>query len=578
MRRRAAFSSFFGGGELTATLWLFRREFTTVGALSMATNILMLTPTLYMLQVFDRVMVSQSKLTLLAVSLITLFLFAVLAITEWARSRLLVRTGVRFDEVLNTRVFKASFEAALGRTGGNPAKAFADLTHIRQFLTGSGVFAFFDAPWTPIYIFVMYLLHPALGALALVFSLILAGTTWLSHRFTRHATASVLKATDEVNAYTHSKLRNAETIEALGMRDPLRRRWVGHQNRLLRADMRSQDLNMRLQAIGKFVRYSMQSLMLGAGALLVIQGELTLGGMIAANVLMSRALAPIDLIASSWKSFISARTAFRSLDDLLRSNPARDTQAIHAPPVGQVRIDNLVAGVPGRGQPILRGLSADFRAGESVAIIGPTGSGKSTLARALIGTWPASRGRVLLDGEPIESWDRGELGPHIGYLPQEIEMLEGTIAENIARFGAIDSGKVIEAAKRTGIHDMILRFPAGYDSPMGEMGGLLSGGQRQRIGLARAVYGSPALVVLDEPDANLDEAGDAALAETLRQLKRMGKTVFLITHRMTVVTAVDSILLLVNGEIRLAGPREQVLAALRPPAAPPASASAPQLA
>jgi ATP-binding cassette subfamily C exporter for protease/lipase len=571
-------TGFFRASELTGTLWSFRREFMSVGMLSMATNILMLTPTLYMLQVFDRVMASQSGLTLLAVSLITLLLFAVMAVAEWARSRLLVRAGVRFDEVLNTRVFKASFEAALNHSGGNPAKAFADLTRIRQFLTGSGVFAFFDAPWTPIYIFVMYLLHPELGAVALVFSLVLVGITWLSHVLTRRATASVLIATDEVNAYTHSKFRNAETIEALGMRDPLRRRWVSHQNRLLRADVRSQDLNMRLLAVSKFVRYSMQSLMLGAGALLVIQGKLTIGGMIAANVLMSRALAPIDLIAGSWKSFIAARTAFLSLDNLLRSNPVRDTHASHPPPVGQVRIENLLATVTGREQAILRGLSANFQAGECVAIIGPTGSGKSTLARALVGIWPQCQGRVLLDGEPIQSWDRGELGPHIGYLPQDIEMLEGTIAENIARFGAVDSGKVIEAAKRTGIHEMILRFPAGYDTPLGAVGGMLSGGQRQRIGLARAVYGSPALIVLDEPDANLDDAGDAALAEALRQLKRLGKTVFLISHRMNIVTAADSILLLVNGEIRMVGPRVEVLAALRPPPVPPASASTPQLA
>jgi ATP-binding cassette subfamily C exporter for protease/lipase len=569
--------TFFQRSELTATLWSFRREFMVVGVFSMVANILMLTPTLYMLQVFDRVMISQSGLTLLALSLITLFLFAVMAFSEWARSRLLVRAGVRLDEELNSRVFNASFEAALNQAGRNPVQAFADLTNIRQFLTGNGIFAFFDAPWTPIYLIVVYMLHPFLGGVALMFALILAGLTYVIHRITHESTASVLKTTGDVNAYVHSKLRNAEVIEALGMLDNLRLRWKNRQIQHLHAASASQELNRRLQAISKFVRYSQQSLMLGAGALLVIDGELTPGGMIAANVLMARALAPIDLITNSWKSFITARSAFDSLEALLGANPERNARAIHAAPAGHVQIENLVAMAAGREQPILRGLSADFPAGEIIAIIGPSGSGKSTLARALVGIWPQRQGRVLLDGEPIESWERSELGPHVGYLPQDIELLEGSIAENIARFGAIDPEKVIDAAKRTGIHDMVLRFPKGYDTPMGEAGNMLSGGQRQRIGLARAVYGNPALIVLDEPNANLDDAGEAALIEVLRYLKSIGKTIFLITHRMNIIGAVDRILLLVDGQIRLYGPRAEVIAALKPPAATqPSPGAAPQ--
>jgi ATP-binding cassette subfamily C exporter for protease/lipase len=569
--------AFFQRSELTQTLWSFRREFLVVGLFSLVANLLMLTPTLYMLQVFDRVMVSRSDLTLYALSLVALFLFAVMAFSEWARSRLLVRAGVKLDERLNDRIFNASFEAALNRAGRNPARGFADLVHLRQFLTGNGIFAFFDAPWSPIYLLVIFLMHPMLGWLATVFAAILAGLAYLNHRLTLESTAKVLETAGQVNTYVHAKLRNAEVIEAFGMLNHLRRRWLNRESQHLHAASTSQELGQWLQSFSKFVRLSQQSLMLGAGALLVVNGELTTGGMIAANVLMSRALAPIDLITSTWKSFIAARTAFESLEKLLSANPERSTRTVHPTPEGHMRIENLIATVPGRQQPILKSLTADFPAGEVVGIIGPSGSGKSTLARALVGIWPGREGRVLLDGEPIESWERSELGPHVGYLPQDIELLEGTIAENIARFGALDSDKVIAAAKRTGVHDMILRFPRGYDTEMGVAGGMLSGGQRQRIGLARALYGDPAVVVLDEPNANLDDLGEAALVETLKYLKGEGKTVFLITHRMNIIGAVDRILVLVEGQIRLYGTRAEVLAALHPAAAhPPATTAAPQ--
>ena len=569
--------SFFQRSELAATLWSFRREFIVVGLFSLVVNILMLTPTLYMLYVFDRVMASQSGLTLIAVSLITVFLFAIMAFAEWIRSRLLVRVGVRLDEQLNTRVFNASFEAALVQAGYNPTQAFTELVQIRQFLTGNGVFAFFDAPWTPIYLLVVFMLHPMLGWLSVLFALMLAGLSYLSHRLTRESTTRVIETSAQVNAYIHSKLRNAEVIEALGMLDNLRRRWINRQVKHIDAATTSQELNQRLQAFSKFVRYSQQSLMLGAGALLVIHGEMTTGGMIAANVLMGRALAPIDLITGSLRNFITARSSFESLESLLTAHPDRTAGSVHTNPRGHVQIENLVATAPGRQLPILKTLNAEFPAGDIIAIIGPSGSGKSTLARALVGIWPHRTGRVLFDGEPIENWERSELGAHIGYLPQDIELLEGSIAENIARFGDIDPEKVIDAAKSTGIHDMILHFPNGYDTQMGEAGGMLSGGQRQRIGLARAVYGAPALIVLDEPNANLDDAGETALVETLGKLKAQGKTVCLITHRTSIIGAVDRILLLIDGQIRQYGPRSEVLAALQPPAAQPSpAATAPQ--
>ncbi|MCM8622032.1 MAG: type I secretion system permease/ATPase [Candidatus Accumulibacter sp.] len=556
--------SFFQRSELTATLWSFRREFLVVGIFSMVVNLLMLTPTIYMLQVYDRFMTSRNESTLIAVSLIVLFLFAVIAFAEWSRSRLLVRLGVRLDERLNSRVFNACFESHLNQSRDNPVEAFSNLTNVRQFITGNGIFAFFDAPWSPIYLLVLFMLHPSLGVLSLIFAGILTGVAIFSHRVTQTPTQKTTEAGVKEAVYLHSKLRNAEVIESLGMLGNLRQRWLGHHQRHMALYSASQDRQRRIQALSKFIRYSQQSLMLGAGALLVIEGELTVGGMIAANVLMSRCLQPIDTIVGSWAGWQSARKAFEALESLLRDHPERPAGLIHEALRGAVRIENLVATASNRVQPILAGLTAEFPAGEVIAIVGPSGSGKSTLARCLVGIWPEVQGRVLLDDRPIESLDREELGPFLGYLPQDVELFEGSVAENIARFGEIDSTQVIEAAQRTGIHDMVLRFPRGYDTPMGEAGSFLSGGQRQRIGLARALYGNPSLIVLDEPNANLDDVGEAALIHAILDLKAQGKTVIFISHRMNILAVADQVLVLDNGVIQTYGTRQQVMTASQP--------------
>lgn len=556
--------SFFQRSELSATLWTFRREFAVCVVFTVVVNLLMLTPTLYMLQVFDRVMLSASEFTLTALTLVMLFFFAVMAFSEWSRARLLVRTGVKLDERLNSRIFNASFESYLSQLGRSPAQAFSDLTNVRQFLTGQGLFAFMDAPWTPIYMFVLYMLHPFLGLLSVVFSLLLVGLAYLSHRLTFEPLDKAMEAGMQVNTYVHSKLRNAEVIESMGMLGDLRRLWQVRHQRYLGINQNAQDMSARVLALTKFLRYTQQSLALGAGALLVIQGELSPGAMIAANVLMGRASAPIDLMVSTWQSSISAHKSFLRLEELLSTHPQRDAGLVHDTPQGHMRIENLVATAPGRAQPILKGLSADFPSGQIIAVIGPSGSGKSTLARALVGIWPYVDGQVLIDGEPIQSWNRDELGPFVGYLPQDIELFEGSIAENIARFGQIDPEKVILAAGRAGVHDMILRFPRGYDTSMGEAGNLLSGGQRQRIGLARAMYGDPSLIVLDEPNSNLDDVGEAALVKAVQDLKQQGKTVFLVTHRMNIIGVADRILVLHDGAIQIYGPAKDVIAALQP--------------
>ena len=555
--------AFFSRSELTSVLWAFRREFIVVGVFSMVANVLMLTPTLYMLQVFDRVMLSQSRMTLMTVTIVMMFLLAVMSFSEWSRSRLLIRAGVRLDGLINTRIFNASFDAYLSQSGANPGRAFADLTELRQFLTGQGIFAFFDTPWTPIYIAVLFLMHPWLGFLAIIFALVQGALAWFGHRRTVAPAVEAMEAQSEAGAYLHGKLRNAEVLQSMGMVNNLRPHWSARHDKALARSSTAQALGQRIVAWSKFIRYTQQSLALGAGALLVIDGQLTPGAMIASNVLMTRALAPIDMLVSSLRGFIGARAAFDRLETLLRDHPERDAGLTRVPPTGALTLRDVVATAPGREAPILRDVSIDTPAGLVTVVIGPSGSGKSTLARVMVGIWPNVSGEVLLDGRPIQGWDRTELGPHLGYLPQDIELFDGTIAENIARFSEVDSGKVIAAATSAGLHQMILRFPQGYDTPIGEAGGLLSGGQRQRIGLARALYGNPSLLVLDEPNANLDDAGDAALLKAVRELKAAGKTVFLITHRPGVLAVADRVLVLRDGQVAAYGAPEAVLASLK---------------
>lgn len=555
--------TFFGRTELRRALWTFRHEFLIVGAFSMIANLLMLTPTLYMLQVYDRVLHSRNELTLLAVSLITLALFCVLAFAEWMRSRVLVRAGQAMDASLSTRVFNASFESRLAQAGAGPARSLGDLIQLRQFLSGGGTLSFFDTPWVPIYMGVLFLLHPMLGVLSIVFALLQGALAWLGHRRTVAPAEAVQQATSESGGFLFSKLRNVETLEAMGMVDNLRPRWAQLQAELRRLQGVAQSMTHRVTAISKTLRYSQQSLVLGAGALLVIDGQLSVGAMIAANVLMTRALAPIDTMVSSWRSFLNARAAFHRLEALLEAHPERDPALTRMAPQGVLELRNVVASAPGRSTPILKGVSTSAQPGTVTVVLGPSGSGKSTLARCMIGIWPGVTGEVLLDGRPIQGWDRDELGPHLGYLPQDIELFEGSIAENIARSGQVDSQRVIEAATSAGLHEMILRFPKGYDTQIGEAGGLLSGGQRQRIGLARAIYGNPVLVVLDEPNANLDDAGEAALVRAVEQLKAKGCTVYLISHRPGILAVADRVLILRDGQVVQEGPRDAVLQAMR---------------
>ena len=549
--------------RLGTLLWGLRREFLAAFAFSGVANLLLLTPTVYMLQVYDRVLVSLSELTLLAVSLIALFLFGVLGFAEWIRGRVLVRAGLRLDRMLGTRVFDASFEASLAQSGQSPARAFSDVLLVRQFLTGPSLFAFFDAPWVPIYLAVCFFLHPLLGVAAAVFACIQLFLAWLGHRHSAEPADNAARAVGDANTFLQAKLRNAETIESMGMLAGLRRRWQARQNKAIAADTRAVETSQRITAVSKFMRYTQQSLTLATGALLVIDGQLTAGAMIASNVLMARALAPIDMVVAQWRVFIAARAAYGRLQTLLDTFPPADDTQPRSRPAGSMQVRKLVATAPNRETPILKGIDLDIAAGHTVVVLGPSGSGKSTLARCLLGIWPHATGEVMLDGEPLKAWSREALGPHVGYLPQDIELFEGSIAENIARMAEPDSKEVITAAKATGLHDTILRLPRGYDTPIGEAGSLLSGGQRQRLALARALYGDPAVLVLDEPNANLDDAGELALRQTLQDLRKQGRTVVLITHRLPALQLADRVLVLRDGEVVVYGPPSVVLPSLQ---------------
>lgn len=535
--------------ELGRSIWTFRREFVWVGVFSFFSNLLLLSPTLYMLQVFDRVMLSQNEFTLISLTLVTTLFFAVMGFAEWVRSRLLVRAGVRFDEYLNSRVFKSSFDANLNLMASNPVQSFSDLTNLRQFLTGNGIFALFDTPWTPIYMAVLFMMHPWLGAVSVLFTGILGFLAWYSHKLTAAGSVQANDAVVKSNTYLQGKLVHVETVVSLGMLASLRRHWLMLYSDQLDKSLDAQELQHQVQAFVKFVQYTQQSLVLALGALLAIRGEISAGAMVASNALVSNALRPIGTLVSTWRQFADAQASYVRLEQLMKEHPDRGAVHVADEVQGQVTLRQVVASAPGRERPILKGLDVSFNAGEVVAIVGPSGAGKSTLARCIIGIWPDVQGQVLLDGHDINTWSRDDLGPHLGYLPQDIELFEGTIAENIGRFGDLKSEWVIDAAQRTGIHEMILRFPKGYDTPMGVAGGMLSGGQRQRVGLARAIYGNPALVVLDEPNANLDDVGEAALIRTVQDLRQQGKTVFMVVHQRNLLSVADRVLVLNDGVI-----------------------------
>lgn len=549
--------------NLRSALQACRESFLFVGFFSLFINALMLVPTFYMLQVYGRVITSGSLTTLTMLTLIMTLLVITLGSLEWVRSRILVRVSTRLDVLLSRQVYKASFKRAL-HSGGMDASAqpLNDLTGLRQFLSGSGLFAFFDAPWLPIYIAVMFLFHPWLGWVAVGSAILLLVLAIINEKLTAPALAQANKEHIAATLHTTKNLRNAEVIESMGMLETLMDRWGSRQRSVLLLQSLASDKGAVISTISRTFRLLVQSLVLGLGAYLAVDHQVGPGMVFAGAVLLGRALAPLDLIIGSWKGFISARSQYHRLNGILDQLQAQPERMPLPAPQGHIQVENLVVTAPGSMTPIIKNISFSVPAGCVVGIIGPSAAGKSTLVRALMGVWPPLHGVVRLDGADISTWNKHDLGPHIGYLPQDIELFEGTVGENIARFTEVDSEKVIQAAKTAGVHEMILLLPDGYDTVIGSEGLMLSGGQRQRIGLARALYGSPRLIVLDEPNSNLDDVGDRALAAAIHQLKQSGATVFVITHRTNLVSQLDRLMLMNDGSVTLFGSRDQVLAEL----------------
>ena len=553
-----------GKSRLGRILLRLKKEFLWVGFFSLVANVLMLTPTLYMLQVFDRVMQSGNILTLAVLTVIVVFFYTMMAFAEWLRSRLLVRTGMRIDQELNSQVFHASLDSFLKKGDNATVKSFNDLTNIREFLSGQGVIAFFDMPWSPIYIGVMFLLHPYIGMLAVVFALIQAGMAWMSNMVTAGKIEKASELSAASGVYVQSGIRAVESIHVMGMLKHFRRHWIERYEEAVRVSSQAQNSQQRQESFGKFVRMTMQSLTLGAGALLVIDGQMTVGAMIAGNVLMSRALSPLDLMVSTWKLSVQAYVAYKRVNELIVSGDSGGEKSCQKTDglQGNIEVHGLVATAAGGNVLILDNVTTKIQPGKLTVIVGPSGAGKSTFARALLGIWPETSGEVRIDGIGVEQYSRGKIGPSIGYLPQDVELFDGTIAENIARFQGVDSGKVINAARKVGIHEMILRFSKGYDTLVGEGGRVLSVGQRQRIALARAIYGSPTILVLDEPNANLDESGDRALRSVVREFADGGSTVIMITHRSHILAKADRIIVMEKGRIVREGEPREVFEAL----------------
>jgi len=549
--------------SLKTALKACKGSFLSVGFFSFFVNALMLVPSFYMLQVYGRVVTSGSIPTLVMLTLIMTILLGTMGSLEWVRSRIMVRLSTRLDVLLSRDVYRASFKKALD-SGGMDASAqpLNDLTGLRQFLTGNGLFAFFDTPWLPVYIGVMFLFHPWYGWFAIGCAIVLLMLAVVNEKLTGKAIADANKQNIAANLHTNKNLRNAEVIESMGMLETLMGRWGERQRQVLLLQSQASDKGGMVTSFSKTFRMLSQSLILGIGAYLAVKQEITPGLMIAGSILLGRALAPIDLMIGSWKGFISARSQYARLNEILDEQQAEPQRMSLPAPEGNVLVENLIVSAPGSKTPILKNISFAVPAGSVVGVIGPSASGKSTLARALLGVWAPQHGVVRLDGADINNWDKRELGPYVGYLPQDIELFEGSISENIARFREVEPDKVIQAAKTAGVHEMILQLPEGYDTVIGSGGVNLSGGQRQRVGLARAIYGSPRLIILDEPNSNLDEVGERALAMAIQQLKASGATVFIITHRTSILAQLDRLLVMSNGAIGLYGPRDKVMAEL----------------
>lgn len=550
--------------ELRQALGELQPYFKRAAWLSVVASLLILAPSAYMLEVYDRVVNSRSHMTLAMLTLLVLAVFVVMEVLDWARGQLMHEASLALDKQVSGRVFNAIFEANLKRVAGGTTQPMNDFRTVREFLNTPVLIACMEAPVALVFLFLIFAMNPILGWSAVGAAVIQTFIAWLNQRSTQPPLLAANRSAVAAQQYADGSLRNAQVIESMGMLRDIHRRWMEKQREFLNLQAQASDAGGAFQAASKFVQNTTSSMLLGLGAWLMLRNELNGGSamMIIASVLGGRVLAPLVQIVTQWQSVVNVRDAWGRLDQLLTGLPVRAPSMPLPPPHGSLTVESVVAAAPGTQVPILKGVAFALQPGEVLAVVGPSASGKTTLARLLAGLWPANSGKVRLDGVDVYTWDKAELGPHVGYLPQGVELFDGTLAENIARFGPVDSAKVEDAARAVGLHDMIVALPKGYDSPVGREGAMLSGGARQRVGLARAIYGDPVFVVLDEPNSSLDEAGDAALASTILQLKSRGTTFVIMTHRTSVLAVADKMLILHEGQNRAFGPKDDVLAAL----------------
>ena len=570
---RTAQGSNQGGGNLKGdtplarALAVCRKQFWLVGAFSGVVNLLQLTVSLYMMQVFDRVLATRNTDTLMYLTLVAIFALLILAMLEAVRSVIMQRIAAWVEQRVAPESFMRAVEGQL-RGGNYRMEALRDLGLCRGFLGSPGMLALFDLPWVPIYIALVFLLHPLLGYLALGGAILLFLLTLANEAMTSKALQAAGVAAMQGHRRAEAIARNAEVIDSMGMMPAVLKRWRGAFSMGQAPQEQAADRAAIILAIIKFLRLTIQLAVLGLGAWLVLQQQLTAGASIAASIVMGRALAPVEQVVGSWKQLVQARSALRRLRVFLGMPRLRPPGIALPAPRGALQVERVAYNFPGQNVSMIKGVNFTLEAGESLAIIGPSAAGKTTLLRMIIGTLPASAGHVRLDGADVFLWQREDFGQHLGYLPQDVELFEGTVFDNIARLGASPPEKVFEAARLAGCHEMILRLPGGYETEIGEGGAHLSGGQRQLLGLARALFGSPRLVVLDEPNSNLDGDSEAGLARALQRLKAEGVTVVLVSHRPALVQEVDKVLLMKDGAAEMFGPRAEVLKRLAGPPRP----------
>lgn len=551
--------------ELRTAVFSLKPYFVRAAWFSLCSCLLILAPSAYMLEVYDRVVNSRSHQTLVMLTLIVLAAYVVMEILEWARAEIMQGAGLQLDKLMRNRVFGAVFDANLKRIAGGTTQPLNDLRTIRDFFGSPPLLAAMEAPVSLVFLGLVFAISPVLGWSAVVGSIFQVFLGWLNEKSTQPPLIAANRSSMAAQQYVDGSLRNSQVIESMGMLRDIHRRWMLKQKEFLNHQALASDKAGAFQAATKFLQTTMGSLLLGLGAWLLLHDALNGGAgmMIIGSVLGGRVIAPLVQIVTQWRQVINFRDAWQRLDNLLTTVPAKPRSMPLPPPRGLLQVDGIAAGAPGGGPPIIKNVSFNLPVGEVLAVVGPSASGKSTLARLLIGIWPTVGGKVRLDGADVFTWDKEELGPHVGYLPQGVELVDGTLAENIARFGEPQPAKVRAAAQAVGLHEFITSLPQGYDSQVGQEGAMLSGGQRQRVALARAIYGDPVLVVLDEPNSSLDESGDAALASAILELKSRGTTFVVMTHRTSILAVADKMLVMQEGVAQAFGPRDEVLAALK---------------